>query len=213
MNKTVRSVAKAYDRAAPFYDLMNHVYFFGRDKRFRSMLIQHLRLTPRSVVLDLCCGTGLDFPLLQQQVGEEGMIVGVDLSTPMLNRAKKRGNREVHLLRADIAHLPFRDRAFHAVIISFCLKVTPTFNTSITEAARVLRTVGKIGVLANHKPNSSCKTLLAKLIGAMAKIDFGIGLKAPLSKTFTIVENQYLYADFVQLIIGKIKPILGTRIP
>jgi demethylmenaquinone methyltransferase/2-methoxy-6-polyprenyl-1,4-benzoquinol methylase len=200
---TTLSVKHAYDRTAPFYDLMNRIYFLGKDKRFRSSVVNNLDLTPDSVVLNPCCGTGLDFPYLRQEVDERGMIVGVDLSIPMLHRAKKKGFVEMNLVRADIAHLPFRTKVFDAIMVSFCLKITPLTTKSINELARVLQTTGKLGILANHKPNNAIKNLLAQFIGAMAKIDFTIDLEQFLSTEFTILEKNILYSDLVQVVIGE----------
>ncbi|MFM9432783.1 class I SAM-dependent methyltransferase, partial [Arthrobacter sp. MP_2.3] len=42
-------------------------------------------------VLDIGCGTGLNFPLLQQRVGASGTIVGIDRSAEMLHHARRRG--------------------------------------------------------------------------------------------------------------------------
>jgi demethylmenaquinone methyltransferase/2-methoxy-6-polyprenyl-1,4-benzoquinol methylase len=154
-------------------------------------------------VLNPCCGTGLDFPYLRQEVDERGMIVGVDLCIPMLHRAKKKGFVEMNLVRADIAHLPFRTKVFDAIMVSFCLKITPLTTKSINEMARVLQTTGKLGILANHKPNNAIKNLLAQFIGAMAKIDFTIDLEQFLSTEFTILEKNILYSDLVQVVIGE----------
>jgi demethylmenaquinone methyltransferase/2-methoxy-6-polyprenyl-1,4-benzoquinol methylase len=51
-------------------------------------------LLPGQTVLDVACGTGLSFPLLQEGVGESGKIVGVELSPDMLARARERCARE-----------------------------------------------------------------------------------------------------------------------
>mgnify|MGYP001109019617 FL=1 len=100
MAKTIREIVVAYNEAAPLYDLMNRVYFFGRDKQFRSMLVERLILKPGDAVLDLCCGTGLDFPFLLQKIKVRGRLLGVDLSFEMLQQAKKKiGSEGVSFVR------------------------------------------------------------------------------------------------------------------
>jgi demethylmenaquinone methyltransferase/2-methoxy-6-polyprenyl-1,4-benzoquinol methylase len=207
MSTTLKIIKEAYDRAALLYDVMNRVYFLGRDQGFRSTLIRELALKPYNVVLNVCCGTGLDFPILRQELGKNGTIVGVDLSTQMLYRAKKKTDKRIALVRADIAHLPFRDQIFDAAIVTFCLKITPNVNLSTTELARILKDSGKIGVLANHKPHGVIKKIFAKIIGGMAKIDFELDLEKHLSKSFTIDETKLMYADLVQMIVGGIPDI------
>ncbi len=197
MAKTIREVLVAYDRAAPLYGLMNQVYFFGRDKRFRSMVAEKLNLKPGDAVLDLCCGTALDFPFLLQKIKTQGTLLGVDLSSEMLKQAKKEiGSKGVHLVRSDAAHLAFRDKTFDAILISFCLKITPAYEKTIEEAARVLKPAGRIGVLGNHKPSGPLRLpgiILTKALSAIAKIDFETNLKEQLSKEFIIIEDRKMY--------------------
>ncbi|MCW4040631.1 MAG: class I SAM-dependent methyltransferase [Candidatus Bathyarchaeota archaeon] len=205
MTKTLKSVEGAYDRVAPLYNLMNGLYFFGRDHQFRSTLIQKLALDANSAVLNVCCGTGLDFSIILQELGKNGTIVGVDLSTQMLHQAKKKDSDTLALVRADIAHLPFREKKFDAIVITFCLKITPTLSLSITEFARVLKNTGKLGVLANHKPHNVITNIFAKIIGVMAKIDFERNLEEHLFKSFIISHSQLMYDDFVKMLIGDLR--------
>jgi len=51
MTKTLKSIEEAFDRAAPLYDVMNRLYFFGHDQRFRSTLIQELALESNNIIL------------------------------------------------------------------------------------------------------------------------------------------------------------------
>ena len=209
MLKTIREVVAAYNKVAPLYDLMNQVYFFGRDKRFRSMLVERLILKPGDAVLDLCCGTGLDFLFLLQRTKVRETLLGVDLSSEMLQRAKEKvGSEGVSLVRSDAAHLPFRDETFDAILVSFCLKIAPTYEKTIEEAARVLKPAGRIGILANNKPSGPLwlpGIILTKVLGAMAKIDFEINLKKHLSKKFVIIEDRKMHGDIVQFLVGENK--------
>lgn len=207
MPKTIREVEVAYNKTAPLYGLMNKIYFFGRDKRFRSMLAERLVLKPGDAVLDLCCGTGLNFPFLLPKIKTQGTLLGVDLSSEMLQQAKKKTESEgVNLVRSDAAHLAFNDNAFDAIFVSFCLKITPAYEKAIEEAARVLKPAGRIGVLTNHKPSGPLRLpgiILTKVLSAVAKIDFEINLKEHLSKKFIIVENRKMYGGLVEFLVGE----------
>lgn len=207
MPKTIREVVVAYKKAAPLYDLMNRVYFFGRDKRFRSMLVERLKLNPDDAVLDLCCGTDLDFPFLLKKIKIRGTLFGVDLSSNMLQQAKgKIGSEGVNLVRSDAAHLPFRDENFDAILVSSCLKITPAYEKTIEEAARFLKLAGRMGILANNKPSRSLwlpGIILTKVLSAMAKIEFEINLKGHLSKKFIIIEDRRMHGDLVRFLMGE----------
>ena len=207
MPKTIREVVVAYNKAARLYDLMNLLYFFGRDKRFRSMLVEKLAVDADDTVLNLCCGTGLDLPFLLQKIKIEGTLMGVDLSSEMLQRAKKKiGSERVNLVKSDAAHLAFRDKTFDAVLASFCLEITSSYEKAIEEAARVLKPHGRIGILANNKPSGGLWLLgviVTKVVGAMAKIDFEVDLTEHLSKKFVIAEERKMYGGLVRFLVGE----------
>jgi len=207
MPKTVDEVAVAYDKTAFFYDLMNQLYFFGRDKRFRSVLAERLAIKPGDVVLDLCCGTGINFPFLLQKIKIPGMLLAVDMSSEMLKLAKRKTRSKiVNLVRLDAAHLAFRDKTFDAIFVSFCLKITPTYEKAIEEAARVLKPKGRIGVLGNHKPSGPLRLpgiILTKVLSAISKIDFEIDLKEQLSKKFAIIEDKKMHCGLVRFLVGE----------
>lgn len=90
MKKVLRNVLASFANSASTYDLMNSLYFFGRDKHFRSILIKKSNLKQGDIVLDLCCGTGLGFPLLLEKIGKHGMLLGIDISPDMLQQSKKK---------------------------------------------------------------------------------------------------------------------------
>lgn len=96
-----------YAALAPFYDLLSAehpVYRAGRKAG-----ISALAPRPGDQVLDIGCGTGLNFELLQDAVGPAGTIVGIDASSRMLDQARRRVQRRgwsnVVLLAADATTL------------------------------------------------------------------------------------------------------------
>lgn len=96
-------IAEKYSSFAPFYDLMSAelpVYRAGRQLGIRS-----LNLDPGQQVLDLGCGTGLNFGLLKERIGPSGTIIGIDRSTEMLAQARRKADRhgwtDIILIRAD----------------------------------------------------------------------------------------------------------------
>ncbi len=129
------------------------------------------------------------------------------MTSEMLQHTKKRlKSEEVTLVRSDAANLAFRDKTFDAIFVSFCLKITPAYEKTIEEAARVLKSAGRIGVLSNHKPSGSLRLLgiiLTKILSAMAKIDFEINLKEHLSKRFRIIEDGTMHGGFVRFFVGE----------
>ncbi len=98
--------SRRYRWSGPVYDLLSAEPVYCRGRRAG---IEQLRLRPGSVVLDLGCGTGLSFPLLQRLIGPDGLIVGVDASAGMLAAARRRcraaGWQNVELVCSDAAEL------------------------------------------------------------------------------------------------------------
>ncbi len=86
--------------------------------------------------LDLGCGTGLAFPLLEAAGWE---VVGVEISHGQLARACERG---ADVVCADAHELPFADGAFEAVISLFTHTDFDDVRGAFAEAARVLRPGG-----------------------------------------------------------------------
>jgi ubiquinone/menaquinone biosynthesis C-methylase UbiE len=74
-----------YRRAAPGYDRHMRSY-----RRWQGRAIDALRLATGDTVIDVACGTGLNFPALEERIGEAGRIIGVDLSPQMLEIARGR---------------------------------------------------------------------------------------------------------------------------
>ncbi|MDQ3955639.1 MAG: methyltransferase domain-containing protein [Actinomycetota bacterium] len=79
---------RQYHRLAPVYDAIAR---FGM--RYRRMAVDRLQLRPGESVVDVACGTGLNFDYLYEQVGPSGRIIGIDLSGDMLVRARERVDR------------------------------------------------------------------------------------------------------------------------
>ena len=66
----------------------------ARTMGLRRRTVARLALQPGQAVLDVACGTGLSFPLLQSGVGETGRVIGIELSPEMLALARERCARE-----------------------------------------------------------------------------------------------------------------------
>ena len=103
-----RSLAlRQYARIARVYDRLARV-----GMRFRYKLVDEVDLSPGEVVVDVACGTGINFPLIEERIGPTGRLIGVDLSPDMLERARRRvedhGWTNVTLIEASIeqADLP-----------------------------------------------------------------------------------------------------------
>ncbi|HET7022135.1 MAG TPA: methyltransferase domain-containing protein [Xanthobacteraceae bacterium] len=141
----IDTVAKAYARWAPVYDLVFGAVF---DAGRKASIAAAERLGGR--ILDVGIGTGIsltDYAPTQR-------IVGVDYSEPMLRRAHERvlsqGLAHVEALAVmDAQHLGFRDAFFDAVVAQYVITTVPDPVAALDEFARVTKPGGEI-ILVNH---------------------------------------------------------------
>jgi phosphatidylethanolamine/phosphatidyl-N-methylethanolamine N-methyltransferase len=138
-------VEEAYARWARVYDLA-FTAIWARGGRAAVAAAQRRG----GLILDVGVGTGLELPMFDAGVN----LVGVDLSEPMLRRAKNRVEREKLLQVAglcvmDATLLAFPSDHFDAVVAPYVLTVVPDPAATLDELARVVKPGGEI-VLVNH---------------------------------------------------------------
>lgn len=84
---------------------------------FGAAAIERLRLQPGESVLDVGCGCGDSTRALVEAVGPTGCVSGIDVSAPMIARARER-NPGVELIVADVMDHKF-SRTFDACFSRF----------------------------------------------------------------------------------------------
>ena len=113
--------------SARHYDRMMDVMFFGSYKRFIKSAIKAMEIKPGENILDLGCGTGRNSCLMYKYNGDEGYILGLDVSEEMAGQFNKKcqkyDNVKFKSSRIDIP-LSF-DRKFDVVFMSFVLHGLP----------------------------------------------------------------------------------------
>jgi phosphatidylethanolamine/phosphatidyl-N-methylethanolamine N-methyltransferase len=138
-------VAKAYARWAPIYDLVFGAVF---DRGRKASIAAAERIGGR--ILEVGVGTGLSLP----DYSRSNHLVGVDLSAPMLRKAKTRV-ADQHLANVDglagmdAQHLGFGDGIFDVVVAQYVITAVPDPEATLDEFARVTKPGGEI-VLVNH---------------------------------------------------------------
>jgi len=146
-----------YGRRARRYDFTANLYYLigFREQAFRKAAVDGLNLRPGDTVVEIGCGTGLNFGLLQRAVGPQGRIAGVDMTPTMLNQADKRVARNewsnVELIRSDAVEFRFPTRV-DAVISTFALTLMPEYDRIIENAAAALSPGGRMAVLDFKEP-------------------------------------------------------------
>jgi len=152
-----RTVREMFSSIAPRYDLLNHVLSFNVDRIWwwrTARTFREVLQSPRSQILDLCCGTGHMTTALRQRAGSSGAhIVGADFAHPMLQRAlQKWAGSNLRWVEADALNLPFASTSFDLVTAAFGFRNLADYNAGLLELLRILRPGGECGILDFGEP-------------------------------------------------------------
>jgi len=123
------------------YDRINHILSLGRDQAWRRRVIAML---PRGRLLDLGGGTGA-----ANAVFGDREIVALDPSPEMLSL-----NGSSRRVVGVGERLPFEDCAFDAVFSAYVFRNLDSVEKTVTEAARILRPGGRLGVVGLGRPRN-----------------------------------------------------------
>jgi ubiquinone/menaquinone biosynthesis C-methylase UbiE len=177
MEFTKESLRHLYRKRARWYDwTANFYYLVGfREWAYRKKAVAELRLKPGGTVVEIACGTGLNFPLLQKAVGPTGKIIGVDMTDAMLEQARRRvkkcGWTNVELVLCDAAQYKF-PQGIDGVISTCAITLIPEYDAIIRDGVAALA-AGKRIVIFDIKEPANTREWLAKL-GVWANRPFGV---------------------------------------
>lgn len=158
MALTKQQTRELYRKRARSYDSSIWIYRLAgmRIDHYRRETVNALSLKQGDTVIDLACGTGLNFPFLYDAVGQEGKIIGVDLTDSMLEQAEVRvrenGWRNVELVQADLAQYTFPISA-SGILSTLAITLVPEYDDVIRRGSAALLPGGRFAVFDIKEPD------------------------------------------------------------
>ncbi len=207
------AVRDLYRERAGSYDIAANLYYLigFREAKYRKMAISALRLKPGDTVVEIGCGTGLNFQYVLQSIGRTGRLIGVDLTDAMLEKAKfrveKNGWGNVQLVQSDAAKYAFSS-GINGIYSTFALTLIPEYEAIIERASHALSDGGRFVVLDLRKPDR-CPTWIIELGVAITK-PFGVSLDLAERKPWEIMKKYFsnvtvtgIFGGFAYIAVGE----------
>jgi demethylmenaquinone methyltransferase/2-methoxy-6-polyprenyl-1,4-benzoquinol methylase len=154
-----QKIQDMYQSGAKHYDFTTILFrLIGlRMKAYRLLVIKKLSLQRGNSVIELGCGTGLNFPYLMEQIGLEGRLIGVDLTPGMLDiarvRVERSGWKNVELIQSDVASYDFPDEV-DGVLATGLFGYISEYDRVIKAASQSLVPGGHLSILDGKQPEN-----------------------------------------------------------
>jgi phosphatidylethanolamine/phosphatidyl-N-methylethanolamine N-methyltransferase len=160
-----QTIAKAYARWAPVYDLVFGAVF---ERGRQAAIAAAERIGGR--ILEVGVGTGISLP----DYSRVNRICGVDISEPMLRKAQQRV-AELELTHVeglwvmDAEHLSFPDASFDVIVAQYVITTVPNPEATLDEFARVLRPGGEIVLVSRIGAEAGLRRALERWFAPAAR--------------------------------------------
>lgn len=128
----------------------------------QDLLLDELAGRGDQKLLDVACGPGLYTKPLARKLSDEGVVVGLDVSEAMLQRAVRDNadDRRVAYVRGSALDVPFADGAFDTVACLAALYLIPAPRIAVREICRVTKPGGRVALF------TSLQTPLTSVLGS-----------------------------------------------
>jgi demethylmenaquinone methyltransferase/2-methoxy-6-polyprenyl-1,4-benzoquinol methylase len=218
IDRTQERLIATYRKKAKRYDITSRLYpapgYPQRAQRLQA--VQALGLRPGDSVVDIACGTGLNFALIEDVIGPDGRIVGVDLTDAMLAQAQRRieanGWSNISLVQADAADFVFPDHV-DAIVSTYALTQVPECAQVIARGAAALCGGGRWVVLDLKVPAITPRWLAqlgTAIVRPFASIDEWI-MRRPWEAIRAAMQEELADLSWTELFFGSAFLAAGSR--
>jgi demethylmenaquinone methyltransferase/2-methoxy-6-polyprenyl-1,4-benzoquinol methylase len=167
-----KGIQKIFSEAAETYELVNHVLTLGFDILWRKKAAREAARAKGFLWLDVCSGTGEMALYLSRLADEKVKIVSADFCHPMIAKAReKRRNPNLSFVLAESGQLPFADRTFNLVTISFATRnIYPNKRELVAHLKEFHRVLKPGGHFVNLETSQPSVRIIQKLFHLYIKL-------------------------------------------
>jgi ubiquinone/menaquinone biosynthesis C-methylase UbiE len=166
MDKKLKAAIKYYDKFSDVYDWFSPKWYYHSA---RAYAIEQLALKSGDTVLNLPCGTGQNFEYFQKYLNGTGVIIGIDLSEGMLEKAKrKKANNDwnnIKIIKEDATQINAEWVANHfdssvkidAILCDLGLSGFPDWEQVIDNMLDLLKPNGRLVIMDWYIPKPTLR--------------------------------------------------------
>jgi len=151
-----------YSKIVGRYDIVNRLFTFGNDRKWRRKAARMVLKQNPSDVIDLCCGTG-DLTMEILELSNRSIkMTGFDFNAQMLREARTKAEKKsltgIEFVVGDVASMPFVQGTFDAASVAFGLRnlifSNPNSEKHINEIKRIIKPGGSLIILESTSPSN-----------------------------------------------------------
>jgi ubiquinone/menaquinone biosynthesis C-methylase UbiE len=220
IDSTREHLIATYRKKAKHYDFTSRLYPApGYPQRAQRLgAVQALGLHAGDSVIDIACGTGLNFPLIEEAIGPSGRILGVDLTDAMLAQAQDRietnGWSNISLVQSDAVDFDFPAEV-DAILSTYALSQVPECAEVIAHGAAALSGGGRWVVLDLKVPDNTpgwISHLGTGIVRSFAAIDEWV-MRRPWAAIHAAMKEELTEVSWTELFFGTAFLAAGSRGP
>ena len=213
MGLSRQKVRGHYEATAGYYDLALCLYaLIGIGKAFRKRAVDLLGLKPGDCVVELGCGTGVNFPPVHSRIGPTGKLIGIDISAGTLAGAQIRvesaGWKNVELVEQDIVAYSYPGKV-DAILSTGVFGYLDDADKVIQKASWALN-AGRSMVVMDGKRPDRLPHWLFRFIVWVSK-PFGVTCDYFEKKTWETMEKHFSESRFEDMYGGMLYFSIGRK--
>jgi demethylmenaquinone methyltransferase/2-methoxy-6-polyprenyl-1,4-benzoquinol methylase len=156
-----KPLQKMFNQVPKRYDFLNRLLTLRFDESWRKKAVKQILKEKPAEMMDLGTGTG-DLAVRVARSNANIEVTGYDFSAPMLEVAKIKADKynlkNIRFTEGDAAEMPFNDKRFDVIAISFAFRnitfKNPNTNLYLKEIYRTLKPGGKFVIVESSQPKN-----------------------------------------------------------